>query len=291
MTVSIAFFSGTGNTRHVAEQFARELRARNHAVHVLEIGPDGKDRSIGGDLLILCFPVHAGNAPWPVLDWIARQRGGYGLPTAVFSVSAGGTVIPNVASRVWVKRRLAHKGYEVVSEGMIVMPSNWIIPTKPAVAHALLLALPHKVAFFTQQVLADGGHRDCPGIGHRVLSALGRVEHAGARWFGQRMAVRTHCDGCGWCASHCPTGNIRMVERRPRFGRRCAACLRCVYGCPHAALSPGMARFVVLAGGYNLQRLIQTRTKPTDHDLTRESAGILWIGVRRYLREAGGLRS
>ena len=46
------------------------------------------------------------------------------------------------------------------------------------------------------------------------------------------------CNACGICEENSPSGNI-AVEGRPRWKRRCEACLRCINICPKSAIQYG----------------------------------------------------
>ena len=69
MKTVIYVFSGTGNTKRIADLFAMELSKRNWVVTVHDIGKDIiMPESIDADTLIIAYPVHAFNCPLPVLD-------------------------------------------------------------------------------------------------------------------------------------------------------------------------------------------------------------------------------
>jgi len=44
------------------------------------------------------------------------------------------------------------------------------------------------------------------------------------------------CTQCGWCAKHCPVGNIEMTDEGPRFLGKCELCTRCFHYCPVHAI-------------------------------------------------------
>ncbi len=79
-------------------------------------------------MLLLLFSVHAFNAPDAVYKWIDGLDTVKHISAAVISVSGAGDVCPNTACRVSSIKRLTKKGYHVLYERMIVMPSNWVAP-------------------------------------------------------------------------------------------------------------------------------------------------------------------
>jgi ferredoxin len=281
MTILIAYFSGTGSTRYVAETFEKEFRCRNLSVEVRDTS--GNTAPPPHDLLVICFAVHACNAPVPVLKWVENLPEADRIPAAVFSVSGGGEITPNLACRLGLKKRLKKKNYHVIYEDMIVMPSNWIVGTKPVLIDRLLEVLPVKVSHFADELLAGKSRQTRSGLGNRILSLLGKLEPAGARRFGKKIRVNDRCTGCGQCARECPVGNISMKESLPVFSGSCILCLKCLYGCQFQALEPGMAKFIVISEGYDFNKMVAAKGEPADIDLVKETRGFLWLGLRRYL--------
>lgn len=290
MRVRIAYFSGTGSTRHVAYVLRDEVEARGHAVELVRIGRSEMPESRPCDLLVLCHVVHAANAPRPVIDWVRAQPDALDTPAVIISVSGGGEVTPNLACRVRLKRELARKGFSVFYEKMIVMPSNWIVATEPTLVNRLLTVLPHKVAHAADEFLDHTPRLYSPPPGNRLLSLLGRLEQLGAPQFGEKIRVETSCNGCGVCVRGCPVSNIELREGRPVFADRCTLCLQCIYACPTEALVPGTMTFIVIKDGFDFQRMLAECSEPVDLDVEQETRGYLWLGVRRYLLSTQDMR-
>ena len=289
MNVRIACFSGTGSTLYVAEAFRREWENRNHSVEITEIGRCYETEAVTSDLLILCYAVHAFNAPLPVLRWIKSQSGANRTPAVVISVSGGGEVTPNLACRVSAKKLLRKMNFRVTYEKMIVMPSNWIVPTKKALTDGLLEILPFKVSHCINEILAGKERHIKAGPGNRLLSLLGRLEHLAAGKFGEKIIIEPTCNGCGLCAFNCPVGNISMADNRPLFSHDCVLCLQCLYGCPKKALKPGWGKFVTIPGGYDFKSILREKSDSTGLDPEKEAEGVLWLGVKRYLSDRSDL--
>ncbi|GAK52399.1 hypothetical protein U14_03650 [Candidatus Moduliflexus flocculans] len=284
--VRIVYFSGTGCAAHVAETFKLEFEAAGSLVQMHELrhgipAPEGEYT-----FLLLCFAVHACNAPHPVMQWAESLPSVPHIPAAVISVSGGGEVTPNLACRVAIKRRLAKKGFDVEYEKMLTMPSNWIVSTKPSLAARLLEVLPQKVAFIVRELTVGTRRKTFPGVGNRLLSLLGRCETSGAKEFGKKIRVRDTCTGCGLCARRCPVGNIALHERKPIFGTHCIMCLNCLYHCPQKSLYPGIGKFILIPEGFDLKNIQATVPWIAPLDVKTEARGWLWLGVKRYLLDS-----
>lgn len=154
MNVQIVYFSGTGCTEHVAETFSKEFQARGHTTFCRSITKPSL--RLKNEPLVLCFAVHASNAPEPVMRWVKNLEKADERPVVIISISGGGEVTPNLACRVPLKRAFKRKNYRLLYEKMLVMPSNWIVGTKRVLSSKLLQVLPYKVSY----VVNDTGPAD-----------------------------------------------------------------------------------------------------------------------------------
>jgi len=290
-TVQIVYFSGTGCTKLVAKTFRNQLLETGHRVHLVEIHHDVIIEGSDCDLLIMCFPVYACNAPQIVLSSVKNAQCVHQTPVALFSVSGGGEITPNLACRTSLKKVLIQKGYSIHYEKMLVMPSNWVIPTKPCLAALLVEILPRKIAYIISELDLGISIETRPGLGNRFLSALGRMEAVGARTFGKRIRVGESCNGCRLCATHCRVATITMHDGTPVFGMNCILCLHCIYQCPIKALSPGIGKFVVIQEGFDLKKIQDTLPWGEPVDVDAQASGLLWPGVKRYLQNTDDIQT
>jgi len=285
----IVYFSGTGGTARVSSQFEKSLL--NHGVEVRKIALDMQEADYhtlstsgqSADLLILIYAVHALDAPEPVYDWISTIPDGNGQAVAIISVSGGGEVWPNTACRAGCINLFEQKGYNVVYERMIVMPSNILVATKEQFAIRLLQILPSKVENCVSEILSGVRRRKRPHITSRIMSAIFKIEKKGVKKFPKLLQVGENCTSCGWCTKNCPRKNIEMINSRPYFGGQCIACLRCIYGCPSKAIHTSRFSFITIKEGYNLDELEKRMSDIELEPIERVAAGILFVGVRDYL--------
>jgi ferredoxin/flavodoxin len=281
----IIYYSGTGGTARVAECFESAYKNIGYEASTQQLKKSIKDFKSEHNLLILLFAVHACNAPKAVYSWIENLEKVKNTSAVVISVSGGGDVIPNTACRVSSIKRLEGKGYKVIYENMLVMPSNWIVATKPPLAKMLLEILPKKVQGIVEDVENGVIRRTKPYVVDRFLSFVGELEKFGAKSFGKQIRVSEACTGCGWCSSNCPAGNISLEAGNLKFGNNCHLCLKCIYGCPNKALQPGVGKFIVIKEGYDLKTIEDMEALKEPVDVVGLTKGYLWSGVRKYLLE------
>ena len=280
----IVYYSGTGSTELVAKCFYRILAEKGfsggiHRVSSELFTPEPHD------FLVLVFPVHACNAPEAVYKWLENIPSVNKIPALAVSVSGGGEISPNTACRVSSIKRLEKKGYDVIYDEMIVMPSNVVVATKEALAIKLLEVLPVKAKIILDGFLSGTRHRSAPKLIDRIFSKLGELEKPFTKSFGKRIKVSSNCDGCGKCVSHCPAKNISLLSGKPVFGDKCHLCLGCLYLCPKKALAPGIWKFIVIKEGYDIDKLSKMAPLTTTLDVEKAAKGYIWSGVRKYLND------
>lgn len=253
--IEIIYFSGTGGTKRAADSFANELTEQGISVHCHEIHAKNPYMSQDYDLLIILYPVYAMNAPRPVYEFIDKLPIADKKLAAVISVSGGGEVIPNTASRLHCIQHLKKRGYRICYEQMLIMPANCIIPTPKELSLMLLKVLPDKVSRIVTDLLTGVVRRTEPYLIDRIISVFAEAQKEGSKLYGKNIRVSSDCNGCGLCANACPTGNIKLREGKPVYAYRCCLCLRCIYHCPAKALKPNIARRFILKGGFSLKEL------------------------------------
>ncbi|MDR2736388.1 MAG: hypothetical protein LBB49_02355, partial [Gracilibacteraceae bacterium] len=109
-------------------------------------------------------------------------------------------MMPNTASQVSSIKRLKKKGYDIIYDDMLVMPSNFAIATKELLALKLLEVLPDKVAEIVKTIASGVRSQTTPVWLDRFFSKLGELEKPGAHSFGKYVEITEACNGCGWCA-------------------------------------------------------------------------------------------
>lgn len=281
--IKIVFFSGTGGTARVANTFQKSLEAKGKIVIKHELNNRNKIINDSEDMLIIIYAVHACNAPEPVYEYIDAIPKVDNKLAAVISVSGGGEITPNTACRLHCIKRLEKKGFNAIYEKMLIMPSNWIVPTIDGLAVRLLEVLPTKIEKIINDLSSDITLRTKPNLLNRFLSCIGELEKVGARSFGKRIKTNENCNGCGWCEKACPRANITLVNGTPVFNNNCLLCLKCIYGCPQRALEPGIGKFIVIKQGYNLNAIEKNNQIDTLDSVEKLAKGYLWKGIKEYL--------
>jgi len=285
--VKLVYYTGTGGTEKVTNLFRENLINRAKQVEVEKISSRNTivpNSNWNPDLLILLFPVHSFNAPEGVYEWIKTSKNQDDISTIVISVSGGGEISPNTACRARVIKMLENKNYNVFYERMIVMPSNFIFPSKYPLSKMLLDVLPFKIQNILDEIESGVIRRTKPYFIDKIFSRIGELEKTSAKDFGKHINVSGDCNLCGKCYENCPSNNIDLIDNKLRFGSKCHLCLACIYACPKKALMPSKLKFIIIKEGYNIKEMEKLDSvEITEKNVKKVAKGYIWKGVRDYL--------
>jgi ferredoxin/flavodoxin len=236
MKINICYFSGTGNTQWVVRQLVRHLGDLGDTAQAFsceEIAPQD-DRLLDGDMLGLAFPVHASWAPRNFRAFLDGLPPVNGLP--LFAVACAGYAGGDAAW--YAARPLAARGYEPFLYANVFMPNNLLYPVpRPEQVPKIVDKASRKVARLASLIHTQRRHVEGVHPGGWLIGLLQRpLAEPVERWMLRRLFADEGCTLCGWCAEHCPVGNIAVTDDAVRFGEACILCMRCFHQCPQQAI-------------------------------------------------------
>ncbi len=255
MKVAFCIFSGTGNTLRVAGQLVLELSRLGIGAEIFTVAKNCPVPDLSAfDVLVAGFPVHAFNAPAPMLKFLKRlpkKKKSEKRKSAYILRVSGEPVRLNEASGIVPRRILKKRGYIVRGEFGYVMPYNIIFRHSDGMAarmrHALELGAPHDA----RSIAEETGVIPRVDVLKRFAAFALRIEHPAMPVVGRTFRVNKNiCIGCGKCAKVCPQHNIAFKNGIPKFGGACAACMACVFDCPTDAIRPSLLNGWRVNGSY-----------------------------------------
>lgn len=258
----ILWFSGTGNSRYVAEMLASEL-----GQSLRRLTPDLRNGSLTpaphDDTVIWVCPVYSWGLP-PYVRAIIKNVDLGSAPLIHHLVLTCGDDC-GLTAEMW-RSDLAKRGWQSGLAFSVTMPNNYVCMSGFDVDTAELAQ--HKLSAASLRIreiarsIADfrAGSGDCPNELADVVR--GRFAWIKTRiiypWFVRHamspkpFRYTRECISCGKCAAICPLRNITMSEpsgkstdsserrrKRPVWGTDCAFCLACYHVCPRHAVMYG----------------------------------------------------
>ncbi len=236
----IRYFTGTGNTKRIAEKIGQALVAVGDTLDIAAI--PGAPPVTDADRCVFCSPVYALGLPRVVKRYLA------GLPKlgtprpALLVVTAG-----NPDHTGWALRHgrelLDARGYRVIVSETIHMPDNWtpFLPAPPAEVSAVRLAAGDELAAQLSREFLAGKERHRPFSLRSMTPAGSWLTHhcfhdLGINHMWSLFRATDACTSCGLCERICPVGAITMAGGRPKWSRKCEQCCRCFNLCPARAI-------------------------------------------------------
>ena len=249
----ILYFSGTGNSRFVANSLANILAEDSGCIP--DMNPD--KLSLSGEFLILVFPIYSWGVPPIVMDFI----GGISADAVnkimnddipVLMVCTCGDEVA-MAPEMFVKQ-WAQKGVCVKGAWSVIMPNNYVLlpgfnVDKPDVERKKLAHAPIRVKEIARQIKNrqwqfDVTRGSLPNFKTRLIYPLFKRYGINTK----RWTVSSDCIGCAKCVVKCPMRNIELKSRHPVWGGNCVSCTACYHSCPAKAV--GYSRITNGKGQY-----------------------------------------
>lgn len=234
----VIYFSGTGNSEYVAKRIAKETgeecinlfsRLRNRDYTQLA----------SREPWVVVSPTYAWRLPRIMMEWLKKA-----VLTGnrrIYFVLTCGTDIGDAGRSL--KALCAERDMEYMGCEGVVMPENYIamfdVPQESEAVEIIKRA---------EKTIDDICFKIKTGkrlVGSRITlpdmiksTAVNYVFYPVCVHSG-KFETDDRCTGCGLCSENCVTGNIRIENGRPVWGRKCTHCMACICGCPHEAIEYG----------------------------------------------------
>ena len=234
----VLYFTGTGNSRHIAERIAHALNDTLISLNDRIKSGDITPLAVNGRL-VLVMPTYAWRIPRIVRDHLLRTelRGA----RETWFVMDCGSEIGNAAG--YNRQLAAQKRLQYMGTAQIIMPENYIAMFN-APRNEQARSIVEQAEPALQKVLAQlrAGQEFPPpreNLYDRFMS--GPVNPVFYRFFVKADAFRATdaCIGCGKCVELCPLNNIHLENSKPVWGKNCTHCMACICYCPKEAIEYG----------------------------------------------------
>ena len=248
----IFYFSGCGNSRHVAETLARGLN--DTLVFIPDAAREGRYHYTlaDGESLGFVFPIYAwGPAPL-VLDFIRK------LDVAADSASGPSTAVPylyfactcgdecGLAEKMF-RKAVRQKGWSLDACFSLRMPETYIgmrgfkLDTEENAQRKIKVADGDLECFMARIANRERFSAITVGAAAWLKSRLGNPGFSRFAADDRKYHATNACIHCGKCVEVCPLRNITLEAGRPVWHGHCTICMACYHHCPVNAIHYGKA--------------------------------------------------
>ena len=234
----IVYFSGTGNSRYVAQILSEVLDDEMLDAGALLCRKETAALSSDRPWVFVC-PVYGWRMPRIFSAWIEKSEFS-GAKDAYFLLTCGSDMgdAEKYLKRLCKKKDLAFAGAQEV-----VMPENYIAmfkaPGKRLAAKIRKEAVP-VVKKAAEKILAgEALAAKKAGLEDKLKSSVVNPAFYAICVKSKAFYVKENCIGCGKCARNCPVCGIEMRDGKPHWTGACTHCMACICLCGESAIEYG----------------------------------------------------
>ena len=234
----ILYFSGTGNSKFVAQRIAVALGDK-----ILNLNDRIKasDTSLveTGERVIIVTPTYAWRIPRVVRDWLLRTEP-RGAKRAWFVMTCG-SEIGN--ANKYNRDLCAEKAISCMDTAQIVMPENYIAMFSAPQADEARQIVAKAEPDIDRAIAAIQANQPFAPTRNNLYDRFmsGPVNPIFYKFFVKANAftASSACIGCGQCVKRCPMNNVTLKDGKPSWGKNCTHCMACICYCPKEAIEYG----------------------------------------------------
>ena len=285
---SIALFSlsGTGNTRMLSAMLTRYFAEYGVTVHEYRI-EDYLQKDIPDlskyDIIGIGYPIHAFNAPMPVIKFAEKLPTCNGQQVFFFKTS-GEPFPPNHSSSYILHKKMVKKSYKLIFERHFLMPYNIMFKYPDSLVKQMISTNELLAKGMAKSILQDKHELLDYKIASRINSFNFRyIMHYGAKVNGKLFRANKKCNLCQICVSECPSRNITCKNGKIKFGWDCFLCMSCVLKCSKNAISIGLLNLWALNGRYDFDRIMLGENIKSSY-VNIKTAGYFRLFKKYYLK-------
>lgn len=239
----IFYFSGTGNTKWVAQQLADATGDKLYNI-ADEMRREPQHYVMNdGEPMGICFPTHGWQPPRIVREFIRRST--FTAKGYVYAVTTCGDNM-GYAMRL-LDKELKAKGLKTASRWAVVMPESNVCFSFLHLDTSEREAEKISKARETVRLIAESVRQQKAGVEELVKGAIPYtftyvIGHYYNRHLitDEKFWVDTEaCISCGLCQRLCPVDDIEGIPPHWKHDGSCTNCLACYHHCPQHAIHWG----------------------------------------------------
>ena len=232
----ILYFTGTGNSKFVADYLAEKLD--DEVVSLNKIIKKAEYPVLESDKpYVIVAPIYAWRLPAVVEDALKNIQFN-GCKSAYCIVTMGEN---SGNADKYIKKIISDKGMSFTGYIGVVMQNNYLFMEKMPKPRDAVKKLNKVVSELDKIVAAIKEEKVLKKQDKTLFAAMmsGPVNTGFNKFMvkNQELKADNDCISCGKCAELCPVNNICMQGGKPTFKMNCCGCLACLHHCPKQAIN------------------------------------------------------
>lgn len=247
MKVTGVYFSGTGNTKWVADKLNKVLIVNGYESEMLSIEEtdilETMKKFEKSDIIGFLYPGYGCDMPIIYKEYIAKLENiRLKRNTKAFSIVTAGM---NIADGAMITKTLSERmGAEFMWANVIIMPCNFDtpipgfkIPSEDKIKRQKAKAV-DKINTLVSNIKNDTKKFDGSSIVSVIAGKSQRLSWISSMGNYDVKINEKKCVSCGVCVKVCPANNLSINEKGDpaKVNGNCSVCLRCMNNCPTCAI-------------------------------------------------------
>lgn len=229
----IFYFSGTGNSRYVAQRLAELLEGE--AVNL--VGFEGEVNADRVGFVTACYCNDIPKKAYELIRELKIKRADYLFDVTTSQASDG-------FSALSVDKLLRDKGYRLNLAEHVGMLSTFVITVAPIVRKTEGFYISREDAAIKKiaENVKNAAEKPAACAGYPVKKVINKLCYFGLDKILRvtKKSVNDRCIGCGKCVELCPCNNISIKNGKAVFKDDCTYCYGCAHICPQDAVKYGI---------------------------------------------------
>jgi flavodoxin/ferredoxin len=249
MNISIHYYSGAGNTKHIAKKLEQAFKRDAHIVHSVKISKESNARGVDADfdMLGIGFPIYFREAPELVSE-LLKSLDSQKKPIFFFTTKGmySGNALRNLME-VAKERNFQNIGFiEFFMPGtdflILFAKKNSLMEHSLKRIHSR--QIDQKIDHFVASITKNSSVKMPPKkwytfLDDRIVKYFeDKYDNHHRAYIGQFYSDPETCTQCMRCVNGCPQHNI-VLNGQIRFGLDCDVCFNCVHNCPTESIQIG----------------------------------------------------
>ena len=231
------YFSGTGNSKYIAELFCRHMNAECHSI---EEKLDFKSLTASETVIGFCYPVYGSRVPRILREAVIRNMEALrGKKLIIFCTQMyfsgdGARAFADIFPRGYVS---------VIYAEHFLMPNNicnaFVTPLAGERGIKKYITRAEKKMQIVCDEITNGVIKKRGfNPASRALGLMQGVFYPSLEKLGMdRVWIDDNCTQCNLCVSVCPMNNFENENGKIMSKHNCTMCYRCINNCPRKAIS------------------------------------------------------